>query len=313
MSRSRSSSTLFRGSELPRLVILGAVALAGWPMVLLFAQAKDDPQPRAVPPLLAADLKPVVADSGIEFQALVDRAPMKTRENAAYAILLDRVRSTPARDLAARSRRDLYFTHFWERPELYRGVPVHVEGTALRILTYEVNPALAPSGRVYEAWVYPDDSQKLPYVLTFEAPPPDLVIGQNLYVRVRFDGYFLKLLSYRAGDTMRAAPLFVGRLGLMAQPTPPPAPIVELREMSKRHGLAILVAMLVGYVLIRVAIQARRVVASPRRSIPLPERSLTAHEITPEDLSDWLANLPDQTIDDPGIEPPAASPTLPRD
>ena len=282
-------------------------------MVVLVAQSKDEPKPKQAPPILAADLKPVQADSGIEFQAIVDRAPMKTRENAAYAILLDRVRSTPARDLAARSRRDLYFTHFWERPELYRGVPVHIEGTALRILTYEVNPALAPSGRIHEAWVYPDDSQKLPYVLTFEQPPPGLVVGQDLYVRVRFDGYFLKLLSYRAGDTMRAAPMFVGRLGLMAKPAAPPAPMVELREMSKRNGLTILIAIVVGYVLIRVAMQFRRVVASPRRSIPLPERSLTASEIAPEELSEWLANLPEQEIDKPGPEPPAAGPAIQRD
>ena len=303
MSPPRSSSSLFRGSEFPRLVILAGVALAGWPMVVLFAQSKDEPKAKPPPPLLAADLKPVKADTGIEFQAVVDRAPMKTRENAAHAILLDRVRSNPARELAAQARRDLSFTHFWERPELYRGVPVHVEGTALRILTYDVNPALAPSGRIYEAWVYPDDSQKLPYVLTFEDPPPGLVIGQELYVRVKFDGYFLKLLSYRAGDTMRAAPMFVGRLSLMAKLSPPPAPMVELREMSKRNGVAILIAIVSGYILIRVGMQFRRAVAASRRSIKLPERTLNPSEIAPEELGEWLANLPEQQVDEPDAPP----------
>ena len=307
----RRQSSLFRGSELTRLLILAAVALAGWPMVVLFAQSKDEPEPAPPPAVPAAKLTPVVADTGIEFQAVVDRVAMKTRENAAYSILLDRVRQTPARDLATQSHRDLFFTHFWERPERYRGVPVHVEGTALRILSYEVNPALAPKGRIYEAWVYTDENRAFPYVLVFEAPPANLVIGPDLHVRINFDGYFLKLLGYRAGDTFRAAPMLVGRITIKAALAPPPAPMVELREMSKRNAFAILFALLFGYILIRAVVQVRRATRPSRRSIPLPERSLTPSEIAPEDLSEWLANLP-ATAADEG-EPAATIDGRPRE
>ena len=294
----RRSASLFQGSEFPRLMILAGVAVAGWPMVLLFAQSKDAPKPAKPAPIAAATLKPVEVDTGIEFQALVDLAPMKTRENAAYAILLDRARQTSARDLAARSRRDLVYTHLWERPERYRGVPIRIEGTALRVLSYEVNPALAPAGRIFEAWVYSDENRAFPYVLAFEDPPPNLVVGPDLHLRVRFDGYFLKLLGYRAGDKGRAAPLLVGRLSIQPGLAPAPAPMVELRDMAKRHAVTILFAVLFGYVLLRVGFQIRRAIAPNRRSISLPERTLTPREIEPEDLADWLATLPEQGLDE---------------
>ncbi len=293
----RRPAPLFRGSEFPRLVILAGIALAGWPMVLLFAQSKDTPPPTGPPPVPAAQVKPVIADAGIEFQALVDRAPMQTRENAAYAALLDRAHQTSAAAMAATSRRDLTYTHLWERPERYRGVPVHIEGTALRILTYEVNTALAASGRIYEAWVYSDENRAFPYVLTFEDAPPNLLVGPDLHLRVRFDGYFLKLLWYRAGDKGRAAPMLVGRLAIQAPLAAAPAPMVEVRDFAKRHAYLILFVVLFVYVLIRSAFQIRRAIGPKGRTIPLPERSLTPSEIAPEDLADWLANLPEHDLD----------------
>ena len=301
---SRRPTPLFRGSELPRLLLLAAVALAGWPMVVLFGQSRDEARPKAPPPLHAEQIKPVEADSGVEFQAIVDKAPMKTRENAAYSILLERARSTSAPTLARESRRDLMFTHLWERPERYRGVPIHIQGTALRILSYEVNPALAPSGRIYEAWVYSDESRAFPYVLTFEDAPPDLLIGPDVHLPVRFDGYFFKLLGYRAGDKGRVAPMLIGRLEVQAGLAPPPAPVAELRDLGKRHASVILLVLLVAYLLFRALFQIRRAVAPARRSIPLPERSLTPAEISPRELSEWLATLPDQA--DHGSNPSGA-------
>ncbi len=268
-------------------------------MVVLFARSNQEPKPAPTPPLPASKLMPVEADTGVEFQALVDKAPMQGRENAAYGLLLERARQIPPKELAAQSRRDLLFTHLWERPERYRGVPVHIEGTALRVLSYEVNPALAPSGRIYEAWVYSDENRAFPYVLAFDEPPPGLVVGSDLYLKVNFDGYFLKLLGYRAGDKWRAAPMLVGRVHLKAAPAPAPAPMVELREFSSRNGYLIVFVLLFGYILIRGAVQIRRALVPTRRSVPLPTRNLSPSEIEPENLSKWLASLPEQDIEGP--------------
>jgi len=291
VSRRPPTSSLFRGSELPRLLVLVAVVVAGWPMFVLFARQADQAPPPE-PPTVPATLPPVVADPGIEFQALRDRTPMSFRDNAAYSLLLKRARETSDKALAAAARRDLLYTHLWERPERYRGVPVHLEGTALRVLNYEVNPELAPKGRVYEAWVYSDENRAFPYALIFEDPPAGLVLGPDVHIRVTFDGYFLKLLGYRAGDKGRGAPLLVGRLhATPAQPAPPP-PMVEVRDLFRGNGFAWLFGLLFTYILIRAVFQVRRALA-PRRAAAA-HRSLAKDEIAPEELADWLQSLPDE-------------------
>jgi hypothetical protein len=286
---------MFRGTELPRLLFLIAVVLAGWPMFLLYArpQADDRPPPR---PLPAAEVRPVVPDEGIEFQALTDKRPIQLRESAAYGELLRRARETPAGKLASSSRRDILYTHLWERPKLYRGVPVHLEGTAKRILTYEVNPELAPRGRLFEAWVYSDENRAFPYVLIFEEPPADLPLGHDLFHRVTFDGYFMKLLSYQAGDNLRAAPMLVGRLHSMPPLAEAPAPMVELRGFFRRHALVMVFGLLFAYLAVRVFFQIRRALA-PSRSRHDP--SSIDRALPPDQVSEWLENLSDEKADRP--------------
>jgi hypothetical protein len=290
---------MFRGSELPRLLFLAAIVLAGWPMIVLFARprADDKPPPRQVP---AAEIQPVVPDDGIEFQALIDKAPIQARESAAYGELLRRARETPAANLAGSARKDILYTHLWERPKLYRGVPVHIEGTAKRILTYEVNPELAPKGRLFEAWVYSDENRAFPYVLIFEEPPAGLSVGPDLFHRVSFDGYFLKLLGYHAGDKLRAAPMLVGRLHSTPALADAPAPMVELRNFSRRDGFVVVFVLLLAYIAVRAFFQVRKALAPSRpKRVPTPfDRSPP-----PDRVSEWLENLPDEE-GDPAIEAP---------
>ncbi len=97
------------------------------------------------------------------------------------------------------------------------------------------------------------------------------MVGPDLYLKVSFDGYFLKLLGYRAGDKLRAAPMLVGRLGSVGRPAAAPAPMVELREMSQRNGFLVVFVLLFGYILFRVVFQIRRALAPTRRSVPMPD------------------------------------------
>ena len=53
---------------------------------------------------------------------------MSFRDNAAYTKLLDRARGKTPAEVAVESRRDILMTHLWERPDLYRGVPIHILG-----------------------------------------------------------------------------------------------------------------------------------------------------------------------------------------
>ena len=162
------SRRLFVGSELPRLLMLGAVMVVGWGLVWRFANQR--PQP--VEAIARAEPKPepVVADRADEFETVTDRTPISFRDNAAYAYLLEKARKLTPVELAAQSRRDILLTHIWERPELYRGVPIHLLGTAKRVLRYESK--LSKTGWLYEAWIVTPEPPSIPYQLRFRGTLP---------------------------------------------------------------------------------------------------------------------------------------------
>ena len=200
----------FQGSELPRLLVLAVVMVVGWALVWHFA--KKLPQP-AEPDLVAtAKPEPIVADRSIEFETVTDRTPVGFRDDAAYALAPRRERATNRPpSWPAVSRRDVSLPHLWQNPELYRGVPIHLLGTARRVLRYPSK--LSQTGWIYEASIITPDATRNPFVCVFEEAPPGLPIGPNLSERVVFNGYFLKIWKYQAGDVARGAPLLVGRIG----------------------------------------------------------------------------------------------------
>jgi hypothetical protein len=290
---SRRPATLFRGSELPRLLLLGAIVLAGWPMILLFShpQAAEPPPPPSVP---VERITKIVPDESIAFQAVVDKDLILSRESAAYATLLQRTRETPPRELAAQARRDVFWAQLWERPKAYRGVPIHFEGTVKKVLTYGVGPAMSPKGRLYDVWFYSDENRSFPYVIVVEDPPPGLVIGYELNLRASFDAYFFKLLKYRAGDTDRGAPMLVGRMTLAPRQADAPGPMVEVRDFTQKHGVALLIAALMGYVTLRLVFQIRK--ALRPASTGSTYRTI-GEALPPEELADWLRNLPEHVAE----------------
>ncbi len=109
------------------------------------------------------------------------------------------------------ARRDVVLAHLWQNPQLYRGIPIHLLGTANRVLRYPSK--LAKTGWLYEAWVITPETTRLPYVCVFEDVPEGFPIGPNVSERVVFNGYFLKIMKYQAADVTRGAPVLVGRIG----------------------------------------------------------------------------------------------------
>jgi hypothetical protein len=205
----RREASFFRGSELPRLLVLVALLAGG--LAWFWGNARRGPVPAPAAVVVGERPKPVQPDRSVEFESVTDQTAMTFRDNAAYALLLERARDRTPADLAGESRRDVLLTHLWERPERYRGVPIHLDGTALRVLRYESK--LSRTGWLYEAWISTPDSGRFPYACVFESPPKGFPIGANLSERVVFNGYFLKILGYRAADVARGAPLLVGRIG----------------------------------------------------------------------------------------------------
>lgn len=202
-------TSFFRGTELPRLLVLVGIMVVG--LFLFWQYGRNRPAPVAPPAVVGEPPRPVEPDLSTEFESVTDRTPLSFRDTAAYKLLLDRARGLSPEDLAAESRRDVLLTHLWERPGRYRGVPIHLDGTALRVLRYESK--LSKAGWLYEAWIETPDSGRFPYVCVFEDAPRGLPIGANVSEHVVFNGYFFKIMKYEAADVARGAPLLVGRIG----------------------------------------------------------------------------------------------------
>jgi hypothetical protein len=274
--------SFFRGSELPRLLILAAVMVGGWAYAWNYFQKR--PEPVEPPPVVAGKPAAVVPDRSPEFESVTDRTAMGFRDNAAYSLLLDRARATPAEELAAKSRRDILLAHLWETPELYRGVPVHLLGSALRVLRYQSK--LSPTGWLYEAWVITPEASRVPYVCVFEDAPEGLPISPNISERVVFNGYFLKVMKYQAGDVSRGAPVLVGRVGWVPHDVPGgPGSGPTVLQVSL-YVLAVLVAIS----FFRWMFQLRALFFRPSRS-PAIHTKPTADLIEPSELDAWAQSM----------------------
>ncbi len=279
-------NAFFRGSELPRLLVLVVVLIAGVGLAVVFVGHRSRPEE---PPLVVKGRpKPVVPDRSEEFESVVDRTPMSFRDNAAYKLLIDRASEHTPEQLARDARRDILVTHLWERPSSYRGVPIHIEGTALRVLRYESK--LSKNGWLYEAWVNLPDVPRVPYVCVFEDAPEGFPIGSNIAERIVFNGYFLKFMKYEATDVkFRNSPLLVGRIGWRSHTETAGA---EGMGSTLWWSLAILAALIVVN-LIRWIVQLVSFARSRSRPTGgVSDRiSAPADEIRPEALDDWVRSV----------------------
>jgi hypothetical protein len=273
---------VFRGSELPRLLLLLVIALGGWAAVWSYLRNQGDPDEEPVVVALGKP-QPVEPDRSPEFESVSDKTQLGFRDSAAYAKLIEKAHEATPTALAAEARRDIPFNQLWERPAHFRGVPVHILGTARHIDRYESK--LSRTGWLYEAWVFtPEMRSPLPYVCVFEDAPDGLPIGTNVSERVVFNGYFLKLMRYQAADVPRAAPLLVGRIGW----TPRPAPGFASRWGSTTWLVAGLVVMFTVSLFRWMSYLRRSLAPKPLRSILLDRPT---EEIDPNTFADWVESV----------------------
>ncbi|MHB1560846.1 MAG: hypothetical protein ACYC61_25615 [Isosphaeraceae bacterium] len=292
----RRENTFFRGSELLRLLVLVAILIAGVALAVVFVRNRTAP---AEPPLVVkGQPAPIVPDRSEEFESVTDRTPMGFRDNAAYRLLLGRAREHTPEQLARDARRDIVVTHMWERPSAYRGVPIHVEGVARRVLRYESK--LSKTGWLYEAWINLDDVPRVPYVCVFEHAPEGFPIGSDVAERVVFNGYFLKFMKYEATDAKyRYTPLLVGRVGWRSHSDTGAS---EGMGSTLWWSLVILGALIVVN-LIRWLVQLVYFARYRSRPSAADSNGISApvDEIKPEALDDWVRSL---SHEDDGTRPP---------
>ena len=280
-------SGFFQGSELPRLLILAIIMVVGWALVWHFARRLPPAEPELV---ATAKPEPIVPDQSIEFETVTDRAPVAFRDNAAYALLLERARAKSPAELAAVSRRDVNLPHLWQNPQLYRGVPIHLLGTALRVLRYPSK--LSKTGWIYEASIITPDATRNPFQCVFEEAPTGLPIGPDVSERVVFNGYFLKIWKYQASDVARGAPLLVGRIGWVPRETAG----TDGDNSTLRWSL-IAIGLMFVVSLGRWAYQLYRLFTVPPVS-PLLSAGSPPDEIDTLALDDWVHSMGSNGDDD---------------
>jgi hypothetical protein len=279
----RREKSFFRGSELSRLLVLVGVLIVGVGLAIVFARSRTSPEE---PPLVVhGQPEPIVPDRSIEFESVTDKTAMSFRDNAAYKLLLDRARKLTPEQLAGASRRDVLLTHLWPRPDAYRGIPIHIEGTAEKVLRYDSK--LSPTGWLYEAWIILPDVPRVPYCCVFEDAPEGFPIGSNVAERVVFNGYFLKFMKYETTTAkFRYAPVLVGRIGWRSH--------AESGSVGMGSTLWWSLAILAGMIvisLIRWVVQLTHF-ARPRSSALAGDRGTApADVIDHEALDDWVRSV----------------------
>jgi hypothetical protein len=241
--RDRRPASFFRGSELPRLMML--VVMLGV-LLLLMDRARDPDTWRWLAPgepivpgnepaqqktaddkAAAAgptELDPAELDAAREeLGAVADKVPLGKEEMPAYWRLMAWNLHQSTEQLRRRADKSVTFRDLWHRPEKWRAklveIPVHLRRTAT-VGDLEHNPLGLKT--VYEVWGWNSDSQPYWYWMIVPELPPGMPQGESIYEEATFVGYFLKLLPYedRQGRSL-ATPLLIGRLVWHPAPTNP--------------------------------------------------------------------------------------------
>ena len=239
--RERPPTSLFRGTELPRLltlvVMLGVLVLLidlardpkTWVWLVPDAadgQQTDDDSPSKRPtgedvaapePDVAgpSDEDPLEQDAAREeFQAVTDKTGLSKEEMPAYWRLMSWEEHQSTSALIERAAKDVSFNDFFRQPDRWRGKLVQLRLHLRRTVKADEladNPLGLKS--VYEVWGWNSDSQPYSYWLVVPRLPPGMPSGTSIYEEATFVGYFLKLLRYEDHEgKMLATPLLVGRL-----------------------------------------------------------------------------------------------------
>jgi hypothetical protein len=188
----------------------------------------------------------------------------KSLSPRAYFHLLDVARNLPETALDADARPGITFAHLATRPDDLRGQAIALRGYVRRMT--EIKPIANREGfeRLYEGWLFTEESQNHPYVIVSSQLPDGFPLGGDIVESVSFTGYFLKLWAYRSGDGDRYAPLLLGR-SIIWRPRPP-ATGTSLRT----HGAMVAIVVLLIAALVAVTWWSRRTAAMLREMYVRP-------------------------------------------
>jgi len=153
-----------------------------------------------------------------EFQALSDRSlKLGPEEMPSYWRTFGWVQHQSFGQLQKRSTKDVPMHDFMHDTDEQRGRLVSFDLNVRRILAYDAPKNSVGVKKVYEIWGFTTESKAWLYCVLTPHLPPGMPIGPDVYEKVKFSGYFLKLQGYEAAgagpnDKPLAAPLLIGRV-----------------------------------------------------------------------------------------------------
>jgi hypothetical protein len=153
-----------------------------------------------------------------ESGAITDRGlSLQVEEMPLYWRIFGWVQHQSIAKLQKRAARDIPFNEFMQSPGPMRGQLVQLKLNVRRILKYDAPENPSGVQHVYEIWGWTDESQAWPYVVVVPELPAGMPVGEKVYERATFAGYFFKLQGYYAAgagpnDKPLAAPLLIGRV-----------------------------------------------------------------------------------------------------
>jgi hypothetical protein len=232
------------------------------------------------------DLDDAEQESAIEeFQALTDRSmKLGPEEMPAYWRMFGWVQHQPFAELQKRSTKDVPMNEFVQSTDDQRGRLVTLDLNVRRVLSYDAPKNPAGIKKVYEIWGWTTESKAWLYCVVTPHLPPGMPVGSDVYEKVKFSGYFLKLQGYEAAgagpdDKPLIAPLLVGRVAWQKSPLTKPEPVGMDPTWLIWGGGAVAV-----FILGRIAIwfwgRGRRTEDRPR---------VVRSSTDPADVEDWLA------------------------
>ncbi len=226
----------------------------------------------------------------------------------AYFHLLDVARRLPVDELEQQAQTEaITFVHLSKGPEQFRGKPIFLRGHLRRMTEVKVVSNREGIERLWEGWLFTEESQDNPYVIIVSRLPETFPLGGSILEEVSFAGHFLKLWAYQAGDGDRYAPLLLGHRIVWH-----PRPAAGSTD-AKTHGIMLaLVACLVAGLMV-VSWWARRSLSAMRRATvaiaepPTAENVRAMNELTGGSTDEYLAGLVKEAEEPRADEPPRES------
>ena len=140
------------------------------------------------------------------------------------------------------------YDHLFNTPKQFRGKVVPITGRMIRLRQFDTPKDAQDKDIdvVYEAWIVGSTPKRPPYWVMFTNLPKGLSPAETMDRPVRFYGYFIKKVSYRAEKAYMDTPFLIGPTVYLEPP-----PVVEERSPYTKD---ILIAVLGGLLAIGMAI-----------------------------------------------------------